>query len=217
MIRAWISRRLRARKSLLHALTSRAFPARPPAVHARRFGRRLAGVPAARWWSSRCRPPCSAAASPGSWPSKRGGRGRANAARCTPGGVGGRRPGPHVRRLPPARRPSGRHLPGRRGVHRGCRAMGAGVPTPGMARRSSATRPSRCASRQSRCLSPSAWPATSPFRRSDRRLSAAEAELVSERIEHLKDAVWCLRSEVLGQHHRGEMPPSKSSATSTPS
>ena len=30
------------------------------------------------------------------------------------------------------------------------------------------------------------------------RLSAAEAELVSERIEHLKDAVWCLRSEVLG-------------------
>jgi len=30
------------------------------------------------------------------------------------------------------------------------------------------------------------------------RLPAAEADLVSQRIEHLKDAVWCLRSEVLG-------------------
>ena len=30
------------------------------------------------------------------------------------------------------------------------------------------------------------------------RLPAAEADLVAQRIEHLKDAVWCLRSEVLG-------------------
>jgi hypothetical protein len=30
------------------------------------------------------------------------------------------------------------------------------------------------------------------------RLPAAEADLVSQRIEHLKDAVWCLQSEVLG-------------------